>query len=131
LNGRWKSLYRFTVVRDPYARFESFYWAQARHDREAWGDINRFVIEDLGHDEWSRDIHVTPQVLLVGGGMDFDFIGHTEDMEKVAVELSVVTGTQVVIPRLNRSKRQMPLSRAAKLRLRKLYARDFEEFGYA
>lgn len=131
LGTRWLNLFRFTVVRHPIARFESFYWGLSYHERGAYGDINRFVLEEFPTSPWAWDIHAIPQSMLLGGIGGFDFVGKTEDMEEVSGMLSDVTGTTVKIGHLNRSsKHRVKLEPEARDRLREIYIRDFEELGY-
>ena len=130
LEGRWADFYRFTVVRHPVTRFESFYWGLPPYERGAWGDINRYVLEDFGHDDLARDIHATPQTSILGHVGGFDYVGRLEDIAQLQRRLTRVLGSSVAIPRLNVSASEMKLTDDAQDRLRSLYAADMETFGY-
>lgn len=125
LAGRWAHLFRFTVIRDPIARFVSYFTSQRR------GDIERFVLDEFSLEIARRDIHSAPQTDIIGGDLArFDFVGHTEVMEHVSTILSEVTDTEIVIGHRNRTHRDRPdLSAAAIARLQEIYRADLEVIG--
>lgn len=126
LTGRWGNMRRFTVVRNPVDRFLSFYYGLQPAERGAWGDVNRYVIEQLGVDAWAEDIHVVPQTLLLGTNLScYDHVGHTEDMAATAAWLGVA------VPHHSRYEGvRQPLTAAALKRLRSVYRTDYEVLGY-
>ena len=129
LETRWADLFRFTVLRDPIARFLSFYYGLQIHERGCYGDVSRYVESGAFEaDPWANDIHAIPQTFLLGGDLSrYDFVGRTEDMGKVEVELRRVTGVHLEIPHANRSTTERrPLSLVAERRLREIYAKDYE-----
>jgi hypothetical protein len=131
LDTRWRGFFRFTVVRDPIARFRSFYYGLQPWERGAYGDINRYVLEEFDRDPWRWDIHAVPQTMLIGEELwRFDFVGRTEDMEAVRRELSLVVGQEIEMPHLNRSPAGPRPNERAMWRLREVYRADFEALGY-
>lgn len=134
LETRWADLFRFTIVRDPIARFCSFYYGLRVHEQpRTYGDINRYILSEFDHDEWRSDIHVVPQTLIIGRELDrFDFVGRTEDMDTVSKVLSVHLDREITVPHLNRSadSPRESLSVAAEDRLREIFRVDFETLGY-
>ena len=131
LASRWKDHFRFTVVRDPIARFESFFYGTS--GRPAWGDINRYVLEELATpaDPWRDDIHLVPQALIVGDLSLYDHVGRTHTLNQTARAVSAYLGRRVTFGHLNRSTAErQELSRAARARLRALYRADYERFGF-
>jgi acyl carrier protein phosphodiesterase len=117
------------VVRDPVTRFESFYWGN-KYGEE--GDINRYVRRGRINEAMRHDIHAVPQTTLLGNTLsDFDFVGHTENMDEVAKVLSEAANRKVKIPHLNASPiERVPTLAATRRRLRTLYRRDMRTFGY-
>jgi hypothetical protein len=146
-----RAFFRFTFVRDPYARFASFY--RSKISRPFEGTIRpRFAklgfragmsvddvldlveatpVADLDH-------HLAPQGSLVfaGGKPRVHFIGRIEQLAAGLDEIAARSGTRLEVPRVNvtagtpdRDDRE-PLSAAARARLARLYAEDFACFGY-
>lgn len=124
LAGRWSKLFRFTVLRDPIDRFESFYYGNKVYERVP--DINEFVLHGLT--EIMSNIHSIPQTALVGDASGFDFVGRVRDMDGVARRLSRVVHKRVRIEQRNMTppgERQW-LRTAALRRLNDIYAADFD-----
>jgi len=124
LLGRWAKLFRFTVVRHPVARFESYFYGHVG------GDINAFIQDGF----WDRDVHAVPQTAILGEDLaGFDFVGRVEAMDLVQRRLRR-TGSvpsRLSLPHLNASvgKRQR-LGAASRRVLEAVYRRDFEVLGY-
>jgi len=125
LAHRWAHLFRFTVVRDPIARFVSYFCSQRR------GDIERYILDGFSLEVARRDIHTAPQTDIIGTDLSrFDFVGHTEVMDHVSAVLSEVTDTEIVIGHRNRTHRERPdLSASAIARLQEIYRADLEVIG--
>lgn len=133
LDTRWADLFRFTVVRDPIARFCSFYYGLLQpHERGAYGDINRYVLEEFDRDDWRRDIHAIPQTLVIGTELErFDLVARTEDMAGLEAALVAAVSKEITLPHLNRSSAPRDLlTRDATARLRAIFWRDYEVLGY-
>ncbi|MHA3771980.1 sulfotransferase family protein [Verrucomicrobiota bacterium sgz303538] len=142
---------RFTFVRDPYARFISFY-----HNKIV-GKLNDGPVErfrKLGYTpgmtldqvldlvertpESELDPHLLPQsrFLIRGGRLQVDFIGR---LERFAQDLALVetwSGTKLDVGWLNQTKKNQPedarkkFTEAQRRRVARLYANDFELLGY-
>jgi len=147
-----RDFFRFTFVRDPYARFASFY--RSKISRPFEGAIRpRFAKlgfrAGMGVDDVLNlieatpvadlDQHLAPQssIVFVGGRPRVDFIGHIEQLAAGLDEIAMRSGTRLEVPRVNvtagtadRDDRE-PLSDAARARLARLYAEDFARFGYS
>ena len=146
-----RDFFRFTFVRDPCARFASFYRSKIHH-RTAENFLPRFakmglrpgigmeeildLVEALPAD--GLDAHIAPQSSLIFSREKprVDFIGRLEALDEGLAEIAVQSGTRLDVPRLNvtadtpdRDLRE-PLSASVRARLAKLYAEDFARFGY-
>jgi hypothetical protein len=144
-------LFRFTFVRHPYARFVSFYRnkiaepdspAVAKALRKAGlqrRDVDRCrPRRHRGHIGPATRPSPIPQVDLVyrGGASLVEFIGR---VERLAEDLNVVenrAGISLNLPHLNRAagggveRAREVLAEAARVRLQRIYQRDFERFAY-
>lgn len=128
---RWAGYFKFTVVRDPIARFESFYYDKVDPAERYATTIDRYVMGEFERDERRMDIHAIPQSMLLGPELgQFDLVGRLEDMSSVASVLSAHTGRAIVIPHLNASGSRPSLERATRARLAMIYRADIEAFGY-
>lgn len=124
LSTRWSSYFRFTVLRDPIARFVSFYrWLP----RDQQIDLERFILAG----GWRDNIHAIPQTAIVGTDLArFDYIGRTEDMAEVQAVLREHLDRPVVVPWLNAAKAKVPeVSELAEAMLREFYAEDYDVLG--
>jgi hypothetical protein len=144
--------FRFTFVREPYARFASFY--RSKISRPFEGAIRpRFAklgfragmsidkVLDLVEATPVADLdqHLAPQSSIVFAGEKprVRFIGRIEQLKAGLDEIAAQSGTRIDVPRVNvtagtpdRDDRE-PLSAAARTRLARLYAEDFARFGYS
>ena len=146
--------FKFTFVRNPYTRLVSAYeflrggghpaWPTNRRFRDEvlseYRDFSDFVLRWLQpREEWPEP-HFRPQheFLELGGRLVMDFVGR---VERIDVDFSKVCdrlGIQAQLERLNpttTSEKQGTLgdyyvSDAVERRVRDLYAKDFELFGY-
>ena len=143
--------FRFTFVRDPYARFVSFYHNKIVGKQNS-GPVDRFL--KLGYTPGMTldqvldrvegtplrelDPHLLPQseFLIRNGRLNVDFIGR---LERFAQDLAVVenwAGTKLDVGWLNQTKKNQPddarqkLTEAQRLRVARLYAKDFELLRY-
>ena len=144
-------MFRFTFVRHPYTRFVSFYRNKIA-EPESPAVTRRFAKQgftggmsiDTALDviEATRtehlDPHLIPQVELVyrGGAALAEFIGR---VERIADDIKVVedrSGVALNLPHLNRAagggvdRARQLLSEQARVRLQRIYARDFERLNY-
>lgn len=124
LQGRWAQTFSFTVMRDPLARFQSYYYGN--HVYERFPDINDFVLHELV--EMMSDIHAVPQTALVGDLTGFDYVGRTHNMAAVSRRLSKAARRRIWIERHNAGPplQRQELSGASLRRLRDIYRADYE-----
>lgn len=125
LRGRWADWFRFTVVRDPITRFESYF-----HGRQVGGNINDFALNRLRDVD---DIHAARQTDLLGYDLScYDFVGRLEEPELIEATVSEVLGMELTLPWLNRSRRPKgsALTPKARRSVRAYYRADFELLGY-
>lgn len=130
--------YAFMTVRNPFARLESEYRMQATLAEEGfWGKAPKFgpwletALNRLKRDDHADDNHLRPQ---------WDFLG--DDVEVFRLEDGLDSILKTVAARIGAPAPETP-SRALKtaprpirwrkpdiLRVRRVYAQDFSEFGY-
>lgn len=132
LATRWRGYFKFTVVRDPITRFESFYYDKLSAAERYAMTIDEYVLAHFAADPRRLDIHAIPQTMLIGDGSAFDFVGRVEAIAEVRQVLSDHLGWLVEIPHLNRSPvDREPLGVPAMLHLADVYHDDFVALGYA
>ena len=146
-----RGLFRFTFVRDPFARFLSFHRnkiaaATPATLRPRFAQLGLAAGLSLA-DTLTRveaippgqlDAHIVPQSLLVysGGKPRVDFIGHIEQFGADLARVEEQAGVKLDIQQLNataappRDPRET-LDPAIRERLARLYADDLANFGYA
>jgi len=146
-----KKCFRFTFVREPYARFASFFRSKV-HNLTNERIRPRFVRMGIKAGMSMEDVldlveaipvseldpHLVPQNRLVFSSEKprVDFIGRIETMTEGLDEIAKRTGIRLDPPRLNvtvgTSDRDLrePLSDRVRTRLARLYAEDFTSFGY-
>jgi hypothetical protein len=143
--------YRFTFVRNPIERYCSFFRSKIQ-DRPAAKIKPNFL--ELGFREgmtfeesitvaertpagfWDR--HFAPQTYFVfdtEGKSRVEYVGQLEKMEEALDEIQKATGVRLWTPQLNVTRKEPAparelISKEAVARLEKLYAADFETFGY-
>lgn len=145
------SFLRFTFVRDPHARFVSFYLSKIVGKKNQ-GPVPRF--QQLGYtagmsmdqvlDRVEKtapselDPHLTPQsaFLLRDNRLQVDFVGR---LERIAQDLALVeawAGIKLNIGELNVTKKveakdaRDVLNNSQRRRIARFYAKDFELLGY-
>ena len=147
-----RDFFRFTFVREPYARFASFY--RSKISRPFEGAIRpRFAklgfragmsmenVLDLVEaiPVAQLDMHLAPQssIVFAAGKPRGHFVGRIESLETGLDEIAAKSGTRLEVPRVNvtagtpdRDDHQ-PVSDAVRDRLARLYAEDFTRFGYS
>ncbi len=143
--------FRFTFVREPYARFVSFYWSKIV-GKDGNGPVRKF--RELGYTpgmtldavldkvestpEHLLDSHLLPQsaFLIRDGKLRVDFIGRIERFSQDLALVEARTGAKLNVAHLNRTKNTRPedaertLTKRQKRRVARLYAKDFELLGY-
>jgi hypothetical protein len=129
----WSDFLRFTVVRHPLARFESFYYEKLTDaERAVYGSIDRYVRETFPTDSWRWDVHTVPQTAMIGTELSvFHHVVKLEEIHKLGPILSKRARRKVVIPHANRSVApRQPMTEATEAELREIYRVDFEVLGY-
>jgi hypothetical protein len=126
MDTRWAGWFKFTVVREPIARFVSLF------QNKIGGDINRYVLERFEDDEWRRDYHAVPQTFLIGEDLGrYDVVFRLESIAASAGSiLTERLGTKIDIPKRNATGGAARMSQACRTKLRAVYARDYEVLEY-
>lgn len=136
------SLYRFTFVRNPYVRVLSAYLDKIERKAAHGGRAVSFLefLRRLERGELYRNAHWAPQAsLLLLPVTEYDFIGRVESLERdLAAVLEILQGRPG--DRTPRSalgnwtgaggRLAQYYDDASLALVRRLYARDFEVFGY-
>jgi len=125
MRGRWSRYFRFTVVREPVARFESYFYGRMNPEE----DINEYALHQLAND---GDIHAARQVDILGPFLSiFDFVGRLEYPQQITEVLQHQLRRKVVMPHLNASEGERTrLNREALRAIRSHYRADFALLGY-
>lgn len=125
---------KFTVVRNPYNRFRSFYYDKRKlfSDPDASMDS---ILRNFKKNKWYKDPHGRPQARLLGGDLSaFNFVGHTENMDEVFTFLSKAFG--VMIQKRhdhisdNNNRQNDELTKWQEKKIYNLYKSDFKLLGY-
>jgi len=121
----WSGYFRFTVVRHPIERFESFFYSKVGGE-----DIDEFA-RDFAESGWARDAHAERQADLIGRDLSkYHYVGRVEDLTRTADVLSQVVGSPVRVPHLNGSIRGPGLGAEARATVAEHYREDFDLLGY-
>lgn len=143
--------FKFTFVRNPYTRLVSAYEFLKGGGHPAWPTDQRFRDEVLSEyvdfpdfvlrwlqprAQWPEHFRPQHEFLELGGKLVMDFVGRFERIEADFATVCDRLGIQAQLGRLNPTgERQGTLgdyfaSDAVERRVRDVYARDFELFGY-
>jgi len=115
----------FTVVRNPYDRFVSYYKDKVSSD-QLGRYINKFSLRKYFH-----DTHVRPQHALIGTDLSvYDMIGTTENMTEVFAWLRNITGASIDYTHQNKTSLDVSLTQEQKDKIYSLYRKDFTLLGY-
>lgn len=140
-----RSFVTFSFVRNPYARFYSFYKSKVVAGQAPIRHYRRFGIkEGCSFTECVRIItslepaalehHSAPQAMILydGDNMLADFIGKVENLQEDWQVMQKITGFDTVIGKANVTKSSSEPVYSADLRERvyKYYEDDFRIFGY-
>lgn len=122
----WRSYWKFTVVREPIARFRSYYYGYRERDGLP-DDINDFA-RDLpayvASNKWPQ--HFVPQTWLIGEDLSlFDYVGRLERMDLVEQRLG-----RAIPHRFASKQDEQVLTEESITRLDTFYRRDFDVLGY-
>ncbi len=127
----WDSLYKFSIVRNPYDRFQSGYY----HSKLQAVDINEWLIEKGV--EGARTINeqvFKPQVDYLCGGDGnplVDFWGQFEHLVACWRKISKEIGVSAELPHEHETNEvRVELNEKSKQIIAEYYADDFETFSY-
>jgi hypothetical protein len=152
----WDEYFKFSLVRNPYERaasllkYDWFYGLKHQadtaidwsgyHDRFGWSRFGREIVSEHDHrfsflEQARKPWHDPGQIY--GNILDqpLDFVARLEnltaDMFFIAERLNIDLAEVGSIPWAERSAQRVALSAWDEMEVERLYARDFEHFGYA
>lgn len=145
--AKYKDYFKFTVTRDPYARFLSFFNDKILNGTEGgrsltickkyckiveFNDIQNpnDLLLLLNKRILFCDSHICPQYYLLPRNLhDLDFIGQIENMDEVNKVLSSNLGKKIVIPHFHKSNYEKTFSvDVDKDLFNYIYRKDYEIF---
>lgn len=146
-NERYRHYFKFGFVRDPLQRalsaFEYLRQSSGKRDQAAYELVSQYTSFEAFVDQWlcaeniSRQIHFAPQYHFLQNAMgriEVDFIGRHENLAEDFRTLCTHLHCKGELPHVNRSARRgahrPTFSSATRRRVREVYARDYELFGY-
>ena len=121
------SNYRFTIVRHPVERFLSEYaW---RNGNDNGTKLDRLLNELVEQKDYR--LHSCWEYITVDNKLCVDDVFRLEDISNMEKTLSKKLGIPFVMPHDNKSKKEKPTLTKSQLDIiRRVWAKDFEEFGY-
>jgi chondroitin 4-sulfotransferase 11 len=147
---KYKSLYSFTFVRNPYSRVQSAYNFLKKGGMNSvdekfankfihkFEDLNDFILHGLNEsEEIQRWIHFIPQYefLFYNGKKQVDYIGKVENINKDYKYIMNVLGIKNDLETHNQMQSgndfMQHFNDESKQVIQQLYSKDFEEFNYA
>ena len=139
--SRYKNYFKFTVTRDPYARFLALFNAKLIINKVKYTGNPIQKILDSNNIQNPNDLltfinkkvfmlnaHICPQYFLLPKNLHtLDFIGQIENMDEVNKVLSANLGKKIVIPHLNKKgyKNTFPIDKDL---FNFMYRKDYEIF---
>ena len=140
-NPRATSYFKFGFVRNPYDRLFSSY-VNLKYDGHPWAtalkqksNFREFVM-DFENSEYSNYIHLRPQseYLTLDGKLGVDFVGRFEnlvdDFRKIEKKIGYPHKELSRIRSSSKGIEQKFYDNEMKKIVQKVYAEDFERFGY-
>jgi hypothetical protein len=139
------SLVKFTFVRNPYARFYSFYKSKVLSGQAPGNYYERFGLRkgcSFGEcvriitsvDPWELEHHAAPQSMLLYNdeGLLVDFVGKVEEFSRDWLVINNLTGCNLHLDHLNRMESFGPPEYSAEEKelIFNYYRDDFLLFGY-
>lgn len=144
----FNSYFKFTIVRNPYERFESAYdylknggfddrdrlWAEK--NIMVYNDINEFVQFWLNSKSMFEMVHFKPQANFLknkSGQINMDFIGRMENLQDDYNFIKKKVGFTADLKKINTTKRKndrIQLNQISKEKVYQMYKEDFEVLKY-
>ncbi len=139
---RWASMFKFSVVRNPYERIGSLYRYRSKNNRAGMGDGH------ISFDDWVQAAivdknpryHDKPLMFAPAhqwladeaGVLMVDTVIRLEEIDTAWPAIAARIGAPPVMAHENRTESAgpMPMSDKARAAIARAYALDFETFGY-
>lgn len=144
----FKAYFKFTIVRNPYSRFESAYYylknggfdtrdrIWAEENLMPYADINEFVQHWLNSKTMFEMVHFKPQTYFLkdqSGEINLDFIGRLENIQEDYDFIKKKLGVTSILKKINTAKAKndkIRLDIKSKEKIYQLYKHDFELLNY-
>jgi hypothetical protein len=144
----WDEMFTFSIVRNPYDRVISTYkflnkWKGTPEAFKKklckFKDINDYILSDIWEVSDGPDYIFKPQTFWLTDVNDrnkvmVDFVGKLEtldqDLAKIMSQIEETEVDVVASPQLNKTEGYFELSENAIEKINRVYARDFEFWGY-
>jgi hypothetical protein len=146
--GAWDSMFKFSIVRNPYERVISTYkflnkWEgtpeEFKKQLAKFNDINDYILSDMWEERDGPDFIFKPQTFWLTDINDrskliVDFVGKLEaldeDLARIVSKIEGSKAEMVTAPQLNKTEGDFKLSSEAIEKINRVYARDFNFFDY-
>lgn len=144
----WNNMFTFSIVRNPYDRVISTYkflnkWEGTpehyKKELVKFTDINDYILSNMWEESDGPDFIFKPQTFWLTDVNDrskliVNFVGKLETLDQdLAKIMSKIEKTNIEVeeaPQLNKTEGEFELSAEAVEKINRVYARDFDFWGY-